>query len=240
MIVFDKNHPQLADPRIRQAITHSIDRQAIVDSLWAGRTRVPPGLQWEFYGPMFIEGWTVPEYDSKKAQALLKAANYKGDPIPFRVLNNYYTNQVATAQIEVEMWRAAGLNVQIEMRENWQQIFENDGKRAVRDWSNSASFGDPMSSMVGQHGPQGQQQQSKEWSNDEMNKLCGLLETETDMAKRKAMFKRMLEICEREDPAYTVLHQTATFTAKRKDIEWQAAPAFQMDFRAENFRWRKA
>ncbi len=39
------------------------DRQAIVDSLWSGRTRVPAGLQWEFYGPMFVEGWTVPEYD---------------------------------------------------------------------------------------------------------------------------------------------------------------------------------
>ena len=49
---------------------------------------------------MFVEGWTVPEYDLKKAQALLKAANYKGEPIPFRVLNNYYTNQVATAQID--------------------------------------------------------------------------------------------------------------------------------------------
>jgi peptide/nickel transport system substrate-binding protein len=73
-----------------------------------------------------------------------------------------------------------------------------------------------------------------------MNKLSGLLETETDMQKRKAMFKRMLEICEREDPAYTVLHQNATFTAKRKDIEWQAAPAFAVDFRAENFRWRKS
>ena len=72
-----------------------------------------------------------------------------------------------------------------------------------------------------------------------MNKLSGLLETETDMAKRKAMFKRMLEICEREDPAYTVLHQNATFTAKRKDIEWTAAPAFQVDFRADNFHWRK-
>ncbi len=240
ILVFDKHHPQFVDPRVRQAMTHAIDRQAIVDSLWAGRTRVPPGLQWEFYGPMFVEGWTVPEYDPKKAQALLKAANYKGEPIPFRVLNNYYTNQVATAQIEVEMWRAAGLNVEIQMRENWQQIFENDGKRAIRDWSNSAAFSDPISSLVGQHGPQGQQQQSKEWANEEMNRLCGLLETETDMAKRKAMFKRMLEICEREDPAFTVLHQTATFTAKRKDIEWQASPAFQMDFRAENFRWRKA
>jgi len=239
ILVFDKNYPRLADPRIRQAITHAIDRQAIVDSLWAGKTRVPPGLQWEFYGPMFIEGWTVPAYDPKKAQTLLKEAGYKGEPIPFRVLNNYYTNQVGTAQIEVEMWRAAGLNVQIEMRENWQQIFENDGKRAIRDWSNSAPFSDPMSSMVGQHGPQGQQQQAKEWTNAELNKLCATLETETDMSKRKAMFRRMLEIAEREDPAYTVLHQNATFTAKRKDIQWQAAPAFAMDFRAENFRWNK-
>jgi peptide/nickel transport system substrate-binding protein len=142
--------------------------------------------------------------------------------------------------VEVEMWRAAGLNVQIEMRENWQQIFEENGKRALRDWSNSAAFSDPISSLVGQHGPQGQQQQAKEWSNDEMNRLSGTLETETDMAKRKAMFKRMLEICEREDPAYTVLHQNATFTAKRKDIESKAAPAFQVDFRADNFHWRKA
>jgi peptide/nickel transport system substrate-binding protein len=234
--VFDKNHKQLVDPRVRQAITHAIDRQAIVDSLWAGRTRVPPGLQWEFYDKMFIEGWTVPEFDPAKARELLRAANYKGDPIPFRVLNNYYTNQVGTAQILVEMWRSAGINVQIEMRENWQQIFENNGQRAIRDWSNSAGFSDPISSIVGQHGPQGQQQQSQEWTNAEMNTLSGAMETEFDLVKRKAMFKRMLEICEREDPAYTVLHQTATFTAKRKDIAWKAAPAFQMDFRAGNFR----
>ena len=49
------------------------------------------------------------------------------------------------------------------------------------------------------------------------------------------MFRRMLEICEREDPAYTVLHQNATFTAKRKDIKWKASPSFAMDFRADNF-----
>ena len=45
----------------------------------------------------------------------------------------------------------------------------------------------------------------------------------------------MLEIAEREDPAYTVLHQNATFTAKRRDIRWRAAPAFAMDFRAANW-----
>ncbi len=233
--VFDKNHPRLADPRIRQAFTHAIDRKAIVDALWSGRTRVPAGLQWEFYGPMFVENWTVPAYDLGKAKALLKAANYKGDPIPYRLLNNYYTNQVSTAQVLVEMWRAAGLNVQIEMKENWQQIFDANSPRAVRDWSNSAGFNDPISSLVAQHGPQGQQQQVGEWTNEEMNKLSVAMEVETDMGKRKAMFRRMLEICEREDPAYTVLHQNATFTAKRRDIKWKASPSFAMEFRANNF-----
>jgi peptide/nickel transport system substrate-binding protein len=238
--VFDKNYPELADPRIRRAFTHAIDRQTIVDTLWAGRTRVPPGLQWEFYGPMFVEGWTVPAYDPKLARDLLKEAGYKGGPIPFRALNNYYTNQVSTAQILVEMWRNVGLNVTLEMRENWQQIFEHNASRALRDWSNSATFADPISSIVAQHGPQGQQQQSGEWTNAEMNELSVALESEIDMAKRKAMFARMLVICEREDPAYTVLHQNATFTGKRKDIQWTAAPDFAMDFRTHNFRAPRA
>jgi peptide/nickel transport system substrate-binding protein len=45
----------------------------------------------------------------------------------------------------------------------------------------------------------------------------------------------MLEICEREDPAYQVLHQNATFVGMKADLPWKAAPAFAMDFRAENW-----
>lgn len=235
LTVFDKNHMQLANPLVRRAFTHAIDRQAIVDSLWAGRTRVPRGLQWEFYGDMFHADWNVPEYDPKVAQDLLRQANYKGDPIPYRLLNNYYTNQVATAQVLVEMWRAVGLNVQIETKENWTQIFERNGARAVRDWSNSAAYNDPVSSLVAQHGPNGQQQQVGEWTNAELNKLSEFLETSTDRGARRKAFRRMLEIAEREDPAYTVLHQNATFTAKPKAIKWKASPAFAMDFRPGNF-----
>ncbi|WP_315778104.1 MULTISPECIES: ABC transporter substrate-binding protein [unclassified Bradyrhizobium] len=235
LTVFDKNHPQLANPLVRRAFTHAIDRQAIVDSLWAGRTRVPKGLQWEFYGDMFVADWSVPAFDPKLAQDLLKQAGYKGDPIPYRLLNNYYTNQVATAQVLVEMWQAVGLNVQIETKENWSQILERAPTRAVRDWSNSAAFNDPVSSLVAQHGPNGQQQQVGEWSNDELNRLSEFLETSTDREARKKAFRRMLEIAEREDPAYTVLHQNATFTAKPKSIKWKASPAFAMDFRTGNY-----
>jgi len=233
--VFDKNHAQLRNPLVRRAFTHAIDRQAIVDSLWAGRTEIPKGLQWSFYGDMFIADWSVPRFDPAEARRLLREANYRGEPIPYRLLNNYYTNQVATAQILVEMWRQVGLNVQIEMKENWSQILERSPTRAVRDWSNSGLFSDPVSSLVNQHGPNGQQQQVGEYANEEFNRLSNELETSTDRARRRVVFQRMLVIAEREDPAYTVLHQNATFTAKRKDIRWKAAPAFAMDFRAHNW-----
>jgi peptide/nickel transport system substrate-binding protein len=232
---FDKNHAPLRDPRVRQAMTHAIDRKMIVDTLWEGRTRVPAGLQWEFYGDMFVSGWTVPEFDLARARELVKASGYKGDPITYRLINNYYTNQVFTAQALVEMWRQAGLNVQIAMKENWTQIFERNPERGIRDWSNSAVFNDPVSSIVSQHGPNGEQQQYGEWTNEEMNRLSLELETSTDRARRKQVFARLLTIAEREDPAYTVLHQNATFTAKRKDIRWKAAPSFAMDFRATNW-----
>jgi peptide/nickel transport system substrate-binding protein len=185
LTVFDKNHAQLADPRVRRAMTHAIDRQAIVDSLWAGRTVVPAGLQWPYYDDMFHADWTVPEFNPELAMGLLKEAGYKGDVIPYRLLNNYYTNQNATAQILVEMWKAVGLNVQIESKENWSQIMERGEGRAVRDWSNSAPFNDPVSSIVNQHGPNGQQQQIGEWTNAEMNELCLFLETSLDRAARR-------------------------------------------------------
>jgi peptide/nickel transport system substrate-binding protein len=239
LTVFDKNHPVLADARIRRAMTHAIDREAIVAALFDGRTSVPAGLQWEYYGPMFQKDWTVPKYDPSQAKKLLAEAGYNGEPIPYRLLNNYYTNQVATAQVLVEMWRAVGLNVEIQMKENWQQIFAKDTPRGVRDWSNSALYNDPVSSLVNQHCPRGQQQQVGEWANEEFNKLCGELETSTDMTKRPALFRRMLEIIEREDPGYTVLHRSVIFIGKRKDMEWKYSPTQAMDFRPKNFKLLK-
>jgi peptide/nickel transport system substrate-binding protein len=232
---WDMHHPQLRDARVRRALSHAIDRSAIIDGLWAGRTRVPAGMQWEFFGPMFAQGWNVPDYNQSEARRLLREAGYKGDPIPYRLLNNYYTNQVATSQVLVEMWRQVGLNVDISMRETWSQIRDKSSPRGVRDWSAGATFNDPVGSIVANFGPNGAAQQAGEYENAEFSQLCVVLETSADRDRRRIAFRRMLEIAEREDPAYTILHQNAAFTAKRRDIKWAAAPSFAMDFRASNF-----
>ena len=69
----------------------------------------------------------------------------------------------------------------------------------------------------------------------EAARVMETMQVSTDHSTRKAAFRRMLEICEREDPCYSILHQNATFTAKRKDLPWRAAQSFVMDFSRRNW-----
>jgi peptide/nickel transport system substrate-binding protein len=231
---FDKTHPVLRDPRIRRALTHAIDRQAIVDGLWSGTSGVPKGMQFEFYGAMLLDDWDVPRFDLTEARRLLREAGYGGAPIPYRLLNNYYANQTATAQVLVEGWRQAGIDVRIEMKENWSQILAADAGRGLRDNSNTAFFNDPVGAMAA-FGPSGQQWASGEWRNDDAAAALEALQSETDTGRRRAALRRMLEICEREDPAYTVLHRTVNLTGKRRDLAWRPSGSFAMDFSARNW-----
>lgn len=236
--VFNKQNEIMADPLVRRAFTHAIDRKAIVDALWGGQTEIPAGMQFDSFKStdMFIDGWSVPEFNPQLARDLLKQAGYKGDAIPYRLLNNYYTNQTPTAQVLVEMWKQVGLNVQIEMKENWAQIHDPEGVKGVRDWSASNNINDPITPLVVQFGPNGEAQQKRDFWNPEVDQLSVVMETSMDKATRKKAFARLLEITEREDPAYTVLHQNAVFTGMKSELKWKAAPAFAMDFRSSNWK----
>jgi peptide/nickel transport system substrate-binding protein len=88
---------------------------------------------------------------------------------------------------------------------------------------------------VNQFGPNGEVQQKKDWTNEEANRMAEIIQKSTDRAARKKAFARMLEICEREDPAYQIIHQNAVFTGVKSSLKWKAAPAFAMDFRKENW-----
>lgn len=234
LTIFDKHHPTLKDPRVRRALTHAVDRQAIIEALWHGRTKVPKGLQLDFFGPMLLADWTAPAFDPAEARRLLKEAGYDGAPLPYQMLNNYYTNQLQTAQIMVEQWKAVGLNVVIEMKENWGQILGRFPGRGLCENSNSSWFNDPVASLAA-YAPGGQTWEAGQWENDEIVPLMSSLQAGIDLDQRRRDFRRMLTILEREDPVYNVIHQNATFTAKRRDYKWRPAQSFVVDFRASNW-----
>ncbi len=60
VLAYDKNHPVLADARIRRALGLAIDRKAIVDALYAGRTTIPPGHQNPAYGDLYMPDYPAP------------------------------------------------------------------------------------------------------------------------------------------------------------------------------------
>jgi peptide/nickel transport system substrate-binding protein len=235
-LVFNKSHPVLANPLVRRAMSHSIDREAIIAALWAGRTTVPRGMQWEFYGEMYLRDVEAPRFDPAEARRLLREAGYRGQQIPYRCLNNYYTNQTPTAQIMLEGWRGIGLNVDLQMVENWGQILAGPPEsRGVHDWSAAAVVPDPSIQMSGTWGRSGSPWLREQWRNEEFGALADELETSMDQPRRLVVWRRMLEIIERDDPGYVVLHRNASFVAKRRDVPWRASQSFFMDFRGANW-----
>ncbi len=235
MLEFDTNFPALKDPRVRRAMSIAIDRAVIADTIWGGRAGVSKGLQFPFYGPMYDTTWQAPEYNPELARKLLAEAGYKGETIPYKLLSNYYTNQLSTAQIMVEMWRAVGLNVELVLKENWSQVQSRTEPRAMNDDSTSAFFNDPVSFMPNTFGKAGGLASNGYWSNAEASALIVELETSVDPARRFAVHRRILEIVERDDPAVMILNETANFTAVRRDTQWKPAKSFVMDFRSRNF-----
>ncbi|MCI0366611.1 MAG: ABC transporter substrate-binding protein [Phycisphaerales bacterium] len=231
-IFYDTRNPVLKDPRVRQAMNLAIDRQLIADSLYEGRTEVPNGLQMKAFGEMYVSEHDGAKYDPAAAKALLKEAGYNGEEISYRYLQDYYTNEVATAQVLASMWKDVGLNIKLELKENWAQVEEpsSDEGRGVTNVSNTAYFADPLGQLYRLYGPDGLVQPPGWWKSDEFNKWGEVLLT-TDKAKRREAAAKMLHIYEM-DPPGTYLHLLTMFYGKRKDFTWTPTDTAFMDLRA--------
>jgi peptide/nickel transport system substrate-binding protein len=235
-IDYDKTNGVMQSPLIRQALGLAIDRELIVEALFNGRTTVPLGMQQELFGEMYLKDWPAMEYNPDKAKALLKEANYNNEEIVYRVLSNYYTLELSTAQILLEMWKDVGLNVKLDVKENWSQIEADDG-RGIHNSSNTAVYPDPVSQLWRRYGPNGGMQSRGEWTNEAFNSLGETLESSTDLNVRREAMRDMLEIFHNTDPASTPLYALPMFYGKRDDFEWTALGYEYMSLRAENLKF---
>lgn len=232
-IYFDTTHPQLADARVRRAMSHAIDRELIVESMWNGMLTVPKGMQTPAFGDMYIDDHATTGYDPKAARDLLTKAGYAGAPIPLRIKSgDSYPAEKATAEVLVQMWRAVGINVQIEMVENWPQVWERPGT-GMRNASSGMMYPDPLSQLWRRHGRNGWTAHYGWWKNEEFFKLGDILQTSTDLDERRRVFARMLEITE-QDPPGIVIHTETAFYGVRSGVKWRPYASQRMDFRARN------
>ncbi|UTW13172.1 ABC transporter substrate-binding protein [Marinobacterium rhizophilum] len=237
VIAFDEQHPQLQDPKVRQALSHAIDRQLIVDALYQGHASVPNGLQMEVFGDLYVADHQGTPYDPDRARQLLKEAGYNGEEISYRYLQDYYTGEVNTAQILVDMWRQVGLNVKLELKENWGQIEDAPEGRGIFNWSNSAEYPDPLGQIYRLYGPEGWFQRNQTYSSDAFNEWGEQLKS-TDKRQRVQAMRELLEIYERQDPPGTYLHTLPMLYGVRAQLQWTPTDNPFMDLGARMLRIR--
>jgi peptide/nickel transport system substrate-binding protein len=124
----DWGNTQLAvhDLRVRQAMLHAIDRQSIVETIYAGRS---PVLHVWFYPgdpsfPAVDRAITKYEFDMNRAQALLQEAGWRrggdgtlrnaaGDPLNMHVLAHQGRVEEQETEVIASAWRSLGMPLEI-------------------------------------------------------------------------------------------------------------------------------
>jgi peptide/nickel transport system substrate-binding protein len=233
VLAYNDKQPVLADKRVRQALNLGINRELIVEALWGGKAVIPQGHQYPEYGDLFDATRSAPQYDPDRARALLAEAGYKGEPIIYTSQGNYYTNGLAVAQVIMAMWEEIGINVSLQNVENLEAV--PNEQLWVRNWSNSTRYPDPVGAIWIAWGPGGNAQ--KVWDSWEaparFNEVGAALQQETDVSKRQALAKELLDIWEDDAPG-TVLFQPIEVYGVRADVKWQPYTFYYMDLRNYN------
>lgn len=239
VIVISTLHPITGDKRIRQALVHALDREAMVTALWGDATTVPKPFAFRFYGDYYDPERQDRAFDVEKAKALLAEAGYNGEPLNLRIQRGGYPKIEDAAQIMAEMWRAAGINVDIEIRQGSAQAAEGlpDGKVAMISWSNGMHIPDPATPIWATWGPDGPRAPGKaesSWDHpQEFIEVGRAFEAETDPGKRLNLFKKLVDLWVEETPGFA-LWMRADWFAMKKNIEWTPYSFFYLDFGPSN------
>lgn len=234
ILVYNTHHPLLQDKRLRQALNLAIDRQLLVDSLWQGNATVMHGHQIPEWGELYNPDRPIFEYNPEKAKALLAETDYAGEEITFYVHPTYYTLGAEAAQAMVQMWKAVGLNVSIEMNEALGSI--PDEELTIRQLSAGMFPFDPDTSFWRSVGPTSPTQ-TRWWTpeHEEFNRLGEKARLSMDTQFRYESYQTLLDIYEDEAPG-TVLYRPNETYAVNKDYDWYPYSFWYLDFRSDNFR----
>ncbi len=114
ILAMNNSRAPFTDARVRQAVNHAIDRQAIIDGAMYGRA-VPIGSFYPPHGPAYVDLTGRWPHDTGKAKALLAEANAQGTTMTISVPPfPYATRSAEIIRAELE---AVGIDAKMKVVE---------------------------------------------------------------------------------------------------------------------------
>ena len=214
------DNPKLQDPRVRKALLYALDRELMVEQLFAGTQPVATSS----VSPLDkVASDDIPHYphDPEKAAALLDEAgwsemkggirhNGSGEKLSFEIMTTAGNrSRELVQQVLQSMWREAGIEVTIRNQPPRVLFGETVRKReytglAMYAWI-SAPESVPYSTLHSSQIPSAENgwsgQNSGGYSNPEMDALLEALERELDPEARKGMWEELQRIYMTDLPA---------------------------------------
>jgi peptide/nickel transport system substrate-binding protein len=231
VMIMNVNNPALEDPRIRQAMSLSIDRDLLNEALWLGQAIVPSTHTMAEMGELHMPELTTFRYDPEEARRLLEEAGYDGTEIIFDAFPVYYTNGVLAAQAITEMWEAVGINGRVDVIDEWTG---SDPEMMSRAWSNPMYFADPAGSFGVMWAPGGPSESEGRFNTDEAYAaVWERFRYSTEVAERRAAYAELMELIAANPPVLP-LYQPYESWAIQNDVTWEPQPGhipYVLDFR---------
>jgi len=229
MFFDETNSSSMQNPKFREALTLAIDREKLVRTLFSGLTEVPRNWQSELFGQMYLEDYPGVAYDPVRAKKLVQESGYAGEKIYYRSLPGYYTLEQTVAEAVTQMWKSIGINVELQIKENWTQITEDNESRHIINGSFSAYYPDPVGQVWRRFGASSSYT-GKYWNlTEEVRTLGKGMETSYDVNARREAFRSYLDVFSK-DPKGMYLYNLPMIYAVREGITWKPLAIEGMDF----------
>jgi peptide/nickel transport system substrate-binding protein len=210
-----------ADVKVRLAINHAIDKEALAESLYLGYA-VPAEGQLLTPGHFgFNPAVAAYPYDTAKAKELLEEAGYAGEEIELigeagRWLKDKELTEAVAGQL-----RDAGINVNIKIVEwsDWLDLLFAGADRApdIQFSSHDNSLLDADRTLSAIYHSEGSQAAYK---NEEVDKLVDEARTETDVAKREGLYHQAIQIAYDEAPVAPLVNLEDIYGLSER-LQWE-------------------
>ena len=222
--------PAFKDVRVRRAINYAINKEAIVDAIYAGfgkATDSPlPPTMWGYNKN--IKHY---EYNPAKAKALLAEAGYsdlKFDLWAMPVVRPYMPNARKVAEAMQADLAKVGVKTKI-VSYDWGTYLDK-GRKLEHDavllgWT--GDNGDPdnfLSVLLSEHAATIPVSNRAAWKNKEFSDLIAQAKTTTDIAKRTKLYEKAQEIFADQAPWVTIANSIVVEAVRSNVMNFKLSP----------------
>ncbi|HEU0163477.1 MAG TPA: ABC transporter substrate-binding protein [Thermomicrobiales bacterium] len=233
-LFFNTKQKVLSDVRMRQALTLSIDRQLLVDTLWMGNADLMRGYQVPEWGSMYNPDRPFFTYDLDQAKKLLDEVDYDGTEISFRGPDGYYPLGNDAIEAIVGMWQDLGIKAKVDLLQpaaytaSFPTLMVGFISAGLNPFDPEMNF----STLWDKNGTF----QADFWTPEDpkFNQDLDLLTSTLDTKARFNAYQEALDIWEKEVPA-TMLYRIHAIYGQKKSVGWTPYTVFNMDLRPANF-----